>query len=126
MSGGLTLDAGALIALDRNDRRFGLLLEAIVAANDRITIPATALAKAIRNPPSQARISRVLRYPRVIVVPLDREDATAVGVLLAKTRTTDIADAHVVICAQRAQERVVTSDPHDIRRLAPELELVVL
>jgi len=60
------------------------------------------------------------------VVPLDALDATRVGVLLAASRTTDIADAHVVICARRFEEPIVTSDPDDLRRLDPEADLVVL
>lgn len=34
-----------------------------------------------------------------------------VGVLLAASRTADIADAHVVICARRHGEPIVTSAP---------------
>jgi predicted nucleic acid-binding protein len=49
-----------------------------------------------------------------------------VGILLARTGTADIADAHVVICAQRAGQAVVTSDPDDLSGIAPELRLVVV
>jgi hypothetical protein len=38
-------------------------------------------------------------------------DATHVGGLLAASETSDIADAHVVICARRASQAVVTSVP---------------
>ena len=57
---------------------------------------------------------------------LDGPDATAVGLLLVQTATADIADAHVVICAQRTSQVVITSDPNDLRRIAPELQLVVI
>jgi len=60
------------------------------------------------------------------VVALDRVDATNVGRLLAASGTTDIADAHVVICARRNGERVLTSDPDDLRRLDPALEVVAI
>jgi hypothetical protein len=53
-------------------------------------------------------------------------DATDVGRLLAASRSTDIADAHVVICARRSGTGVVTSDPDDLRRLDPELALTVV
>jgi hypothetical protein len=46
------------------------------------------------------------------------------GILLAASRTTDIVDAHVVICARRAGQPVVTSDAADLRRLDPRLPLV--
>ena len=58
------------------------------------------------------------------VRPLDRVDAVGVGRLLAASSTADIADAHVVICARRAGQRVVTSDPSDLRRLDPGIELL--
>jgi len=35
-------------------------------------------------------------------------------------------DAHVVVCAQRAGQAVVTSDAGDLRRIAPELRFVVV
>ena len=91
-----------------------------------ITIPATALAQAIRNPARQARISRLIRQAVTDLIPLDGPDATAVGLLLARTATTDIVDAHVVICARRAGQAVVTSDAGDLRGIAPELQLVVV
>ena len=43
------------------------------------------------------------------------------GLLLAHSRTADIVDAHVVICARRAHQAVLTSDPDDIARLAPDV-----
>jgi len=51
---------------------------------------------------------------------------TAVGLLLAETAMADIVDSHVVICAQRTGQVVVTSDPGDIGRIDPELRLVVV
>ena len=55
---GITFDAGGLIALDRNDRRVLTLVACSHERGLRITIPATALAQAIRNPSKQARLSR--------------------------------------------------------------------
>ena len=80
----------------------------------------------MRQPARQARLRRLIRYPITDFMPLDESDATAVGVLLGTTRSADIADAHVVVCARRAQQTVVTSDPTDIRRLDPELDLIVV
>ena len=48
---------------------------------------------------------------------------TCVG---AASGTSDIADAHVVICARRAGQPVVTSDPGDLRQLDPALRLIAL
>jgi predicted nucleic acid-binding protein len=123
---GITFDAGGLIALDRNDRRVLTLIARATERGMRITIPATALAQAIRNPARQARLSRLIRQAGTDLIPLDGPDATAVGLLLARTGTADIVDAHVAICAQRAGQAGVTSDADDLRQIAPELQLVVV
>src|ERR1700756_960069 len=98
---GVTLDAGGLIALDRNDRRVLVLLARARETGVHITIPATALAQAIRQPDRQVRLARLVRQPTTDVVPLDRVDATNVGRLLEASATADIVDAHVVVCARR-------------------------
>jgi hypothetical protein len=123
---GVTLDAGGLIALDRDDRRMVVLLARARETGARVTVPASALAQAIRQPERQVRLSRLIRQPGTDVVVLGRVDATQVGRLLAASGTADIADAHVVICARRAGQSVVTSDPSDLRRLDPALQLIAL
>lgn len=123
---GVTLDAGGLIAIDRGDRRVLSLLARASELGARVTVPATALAQAMRNPARQARLSRLIRQASTDVVPLDRPDATATGLLLAATTTSDIADAHVIVCARRAGQTVVTSDPEDLRRLDPGVRLLEL
>jgi predicted nucleic acid-binding protein len=126
MTSGLTLDAGGLIALDRNDRRMIVLLARAAEASSRLIIPAGALAQAIREPSRQARLARLIRQPATDVVALDRVDATQIGRLLAASGSSDVVDAHVVVCARRAGHAIVTSDPDDLRRLDPRVELVTL
>ncbi len=123
---GATLDAGGLIALDRDDRRIVVLLARARETSARITVPASALAQAIRRPERQARLARLIRQPTTDVVDLGRVDATNVGRLLAASGTSDIADAHVVICARRSAQPVVTSDPDDLHHLDPALRLIAL
>jgi predicted nucleic acid-binding protein len=123
---GVTFDAGGLIALDRNDRRVLALLTRAKERGVRVTIPATALAQAIRSPAKQARLSRLIRQASTDLIALDGPDAALVGLLLAQTATADIVDAHVAVCAQRFGQAVVTSDPDDLRRIAPELQLVIV
>lgn len=124
--GGVTLDAGALIALDRNSRQVIALLERARERGHTITVPATALAQAIRQPDKQARLSRLIRQPTTDVVPLDRVDAVRVGRLLARSETSDVVDAHVIECARRTNNTVVTSDPTDLRKLDQRIRLVEL
>jgi hypothetical protein len=126
VSAGVTLDAGGLIALERRDRRVIVLLARAAETGAQVTVPASALAQAVRDPARQVRLARLLRQPTTDVVALDRVDAINVGRLLAASGTADIADAHVVVCAARAGQVVVTSDPEDLRRLDPRVALVVL
>lgn len=123
---GVTFDAGGLIALDRNDRRVLVLLARARETGASLTIPATALAQAIRRPDRQARLARLTRQPSTEVVDLGRVDATHVGRLLAASGTSDIADAHVVICARRNDQPIVTSDPADLRDLDATIRLIPL
>ena len=123
---GVTFDAGGLIALDRNDRRILALIARAAERGMRITIPATALAQAMRNPARQARLSRLIRQAGTDLMALNGPDATAVGLLLARTATADVVDAHVVICARRAGQVLVTSDAADLRRIAPDLQLLIV
>jgi len=121
---GFTVDTGALIALERNDRQIVALLARARETGARVTVPATALAEAIRQPVRQARLARMIRQPTTDVVPLDRIDATNVGRLLAASTTSDLVDAHVVVCARRTQQPVVTTDADDLRTLDSTLRLI--
>jgi hypothetical protein len=47
---GVTLDAGALIALGRHDRRVVVLLARATETGAPVTVPASALAQAIPGP----------------------------------------------------------------------------
>ena len=123
---GITFDAGGLIALDRDERRVLALLARATERGMRVTIPATALAQTIRSPARQVRLSRLIRQANTNLVALDGPDAAATGLLLARSRTSDIVDAHVVICARRAEQVVVTSDAEDLQRIDPSLQLVAV
>lgn len=118
---GFTLDAGALIAVERRDRKMTLLLKRTRHHGWRVTIPTTVLAQVLRSPVRQVSLMKLRRQPDTDLVALDAADANAVGLLLAATHSADIVDAHVVVCARRAGQAVVTSDPDDLARLAPEL-----
>lgn len=63
----------------------------------------------------QARIAKLLQA--VDVRPVDEQMGRDAGALLAKSGTDDPIDATVVLIA-RAGDRILTSDPDDIGRLA--------
>jgi hypothetical protein len=102
---GVTFDAGGLVAVDRGDRRILALLVRAAERGLRVTIPATALAQAIRRPVRQARLMRLARQSSTDLIALDGPDATAVGLPLAASGSGDIVDAHVVDCARRQGRR---------------------
>ncbi len=66
----------------------------------------------------------MIQFEKTEVIPLDGSHAQAVGALLGQTSTTDITDAHVVICARIAGYAVVTSGPLDLKRLDPKPRLI--
>jgi hypothetical protein len=114
---GLTLDAGALIAIERGDRRMIALIQTMGAKGGCFRIPAGVVGQVWRNPERQVLLARFLRLRNVSVRHLDDQLARACGVLCAAARTRDVIDASVVITAREHRDAIVTSDPDDIRRL---------
>ena len=123
---GITFDAGGLIALEHNHRQVLALVAMALEDGESILVPATALAPVLRNPARQVRLWRLIQRGRTEIVPLDGGYAQAVGALLARTGTAGIADAHVVLCAQKAGHAVITSDPRNLRRLDPKLRVIAV
>jgi hypothetical protein len=110
----LVLDAGALIALERNDRAMWAVLRLAALRSSRVVVPSAALAQVWRRTPSQALLARALDHCDVGGFdPLAR----AVGELCGRARTSDICDAQVALVAAREGDVVYTSDPDDLRRL---------
>lgn len=116
----LVLDAGALIAFERSDRRIVRLLE---LAED-VHVPGGVVAQVWRNPARQVRLVRMLGADGVQIAALDGDEARAVGQLCAATGTADGVHASVVLLAHRVRGVPVSSDVDDLRRIDPNLEVV--
>ncbi len=102
--------------MERRDRAFAAFLEAARRVSATIVIPATVIAEIWRSPPRH-QSATLLRSPRG-TAPLEDPAARAVGVLLGKSATTQITDAHVCIIAMDVRPSIiVTSDPEDISSL---------
>jgi isoaspartyl peptidase/L-asparaginase-like protein (Ntn-hydrolase superfamily) len=123
---GLTLDAGGLIAFERNRRNAVVLIRAVLDRSGEIAVPAGALAQVWRGGPRSARIARLLRADRVGVVELDHRGALAAGRLCGARGTDDVVDASVVVCARLRRHVVLTSHPGDLRVLDAALPLVTV
>ncbi len=123
---GITLDAGALIAFDRNDRLAVTLIARALERSLHIVVPAAVVGQAWRDGRRQARLARLLASDAVTAEPLDDEGARAAGQLCGVMKTADVVDASVVLCARRRGDTVLTSDVGDLRRLDPALRFVAL
>jgi predicted nucleic acid-binding protein len=123
---GVTLDTGALIAFERNDRKLVGLLARTLELGWSIAVPAGVVGQAWRDGRRQARLARLLGSRDVEVEGLDDQAAREAGQLCGVSRTADVIDASVVLCARRRRHRVVTSDAADIRRLDDGLALIVV
>jgi predicted nucleic acid-binding protein len=125
-TGGLTLDTGALIGLERGDERVRSLLQRAAADGLPLAVPAGVVAQAWRGGPRQARIARLLADPDVEVVVLDDLTARAVGALVARSGHHDVVDVSVALCAAERGHVVLTSDPDDVAAVDPRLVLITL
>ena len=111
---GIVLDAGALIALERNDRSIWAALKLAVAQGSDVIVPSTALAQVWRGTGAQAQLAKALQF--CVIATFDPV-ARNVGELCGRSRTNDICDAHVALIASRHGEFLYTSDAPDMRRL---------
>ena len=120
----LVLDAGALIALERDSRPVWALLEAAYDTGDRAHVPACALAQVWNGEPTQARLNQALTRCRTIA--LDDEMARIAGRLRLVSGIDDVADASVAAAAAMATSFsdvvVATSDEGDISQLIQAAE----
>ena len=122
----VVLDAGALIAFDRGDKRMRALARLALERGGSLVVPAGALAQAWRDGRRQARLAALLGTTGTFVDILDEGTAKAAGVLCARSRTRDIVDTSVVVAARVHRASVVTSDPDDLRRIDPALAIDTL
>ncbi|MGA2590383.1 MAG: PIN domain-containing protein [Bryobacteraceae bacterium] len=125
-SAGITLDTGALIALDRGDQRMIALLCQALAHGFAFRVPSGVLGQAWRDGRVQVTLGRFLRSEEVEIIPFDAQLARSCGELCGATNTSDIIDASVAILARERHEPIVTSDPSDLRRLDPAAPIIAI
>ncbi|MSP21829.1 MAG: twitching motility protein PilT [Dehalococcoidia bacterium] len=111
----LVLDAGAFVAIERNDRSTIARLQAAEFDSIRLRTSAIVLAQVWRNPiDRQANLARLFRG--VDIQPVTERLGRDAGVLLGLARMSDAVDATVVLVAEDG-DSILTSDPADIARL---------
>lgn len=113
----MILDAGFLISVDRGERAAQEFLTAALTHGTPLTTTHPVVAQVWRGGTRQARLARFLQS--VVVVAFD--DGPEVGGLLARSGTSDVVDAHLVVVAVRRFEPILTGDVHDIESLVSTL-----
>ena len=124
MSRGLTLDASALIAFERNDRTVVAIVSRAREHNIRLAAPAGVVGQVWRDGSRQVRLARLLGSDVIEVVSLDDAGARAAGQLCGVAGTRDVIDASVVMCARERGHGVLTDDIDDLERLDSSLHFV--
>src|ERR1022692_4396016 len=112
----LVLDAGALVAVDRDDRAMLARLRAAERHGLELRSNAMVVAQVLRD--RHGRQAGLARLQRAVDVRwVGPEDGRAAGILQGEAGTSDAVDATVVLLAAPG-DRILTSDPGDLARLA--------
>jgi hypothetical protein len=120
----LVLDAGALVAADRDDRRVIAKLRAAQRSGMELRTNAMIVSQVWRDSRGrQARLAQLLRAVDVRAV--DEQIGREAGALLGRAGTDDPIDATIVLVAETG-DRLLTSDPADITVLADAAQRRVL
>lgn len=108
------LDSGALVAIDRRDRRVGAMLRVYQQAGVPLRTSNAVVAQVWRDGSRQANLARALKG--VGTEPIDKVCDKTIGSLLGTARTSDVVDGHVALLANTG-DIVLTSDSDDLTHL---------
>jgi predicted nucleic acid-binding protein len=110
---GLTLDTGALIALERRRHRMRKVIDVATRDALSITVPVVVMAEWWRGRSDLRDLIRRM----VTIEPMHEMLATVAGEALATVPDVNVADAIVMASAARRGDIVYTSDFDDLQRL---------
>lgn len=110
----LVLDAGALIALDRNDRSMWVRLKALQTKGELPVTHGGVIGQVWRQGPRQARLARAVEG--IDIRAIDGGLGRLAGELLGVTGQSDVIDASLVLLSTDGDE-IVTSDRDDLEIL---------
>ncbi|MDP9332724.1 MAG: PIN domain-containing protein [Actinomycetota bacterium] len=114
----LILDAGAVIALARNDPRARAFVRRAIELDAEVRVPVVVLAETLRGTPRDAEVHRVLNAASASL-PIDEAIGRRAGSLLGRTDRSDTVDAIVVAEAiESGGAGILTGDPVDLTALA--------
>ena len=114
---GATYDAGALIAIERQDNKMVNFHKGMVTSGITPVVPSGVLAQVWRGGSGrQAPLARALK--QCTVETLDEALAKQVGEAGKRLSSPDVVDISVVVGALSRGDQVFTSDPDDIERVS--------
>lgn len=119
----LIFDAGALLALEKNDKETWRRLKSATLAGFPPVTHGGVVGQVWRGGgPRQARLAMAL--DGIEVFPLDDDLGRRAGALLRRSGGSDVIDAALVLLAEDGDE-IVTSDPDDLAVLTEHASLDV-
>jgi hypothetical protein len=122
---GITLDTGALLALDHPRKSIVMQarLDEAARRGGTVCVPVGAIAQAWRSP-RQVRLARLLKSRDIDIALLTPNVARSVGLICARCGHDDVIDVHVALCARERHHVLLTSDPGDMSRIDPALPVI--
>jgi len=114
----LILDAGAVIALARNEPRARAFIQRAIELNAEVRVPVVVLVETLRGSRRDAGVHRVLNAV-LESVPIDETIGRRAGALLGRADRSDTVDAIIVAEAiESGGAEILTSDSDDLTALA--------
>lgn len=122
MSGGVVLDAGAFIALERRSETMAVLARRFARSKTPLVTSAGVVAQVWRGG-GRRQVPVAFLLAHTDVIDLSAQVARTLGMMLATSGTADAVDAHVALLARERGWPVLTSDPADLHALDPTLTI---
>lgn len=115
----MIFDAGILVAIDRDEPAAKDFIEAARHAGETLRTTAPAVTQVWRDGSRQAHLSRLVAA--LDMHPFTAAQVSLAGTLLRRSGASDVVDAHLVACAIRLDDTIITSDLDDFTRLTAHL-----
>ena len=112
----MTLDTGAVVAVERADRGMLARLKEALEVGRRLTLPTVVIAEGWRGGDRSALVAALMGS--CVVEPLFESLARRAGETQAKVRGSTAIDAIVVASASARGDLVLTTDVEDLSALA--------
>jgi len=121
-AGGVILDSGAFVALEKGDPVMTHLVDRFTSEATSLVTSAGVVAEIWRGG-TGAQVPVVFLLRRTRVVDLTDAVARILGLMIGARRTRDPIDAHIVLLARERGWPVLSSDAADLLSIDPTLHV---